>query len=184
MTDRLAFLNYVHGSLSASLAVKLDDARSPLKALRDAEAAIAPKRNIRAGLRNQIARIEHNQEKGGERRIAELRAQLSRAESNDEQLEKEIELLKRKAVRESEQTKWEAIQEVSSLSKILWLVTYCYTVRREISSHFASRETHHWGLAYLASHYRESVCGCTSHCRCSGISSACIGRLQTGTRQS
>lgn len=112
VTDRLAFLNYVHASLSGSLAVKLDNARSALKALRGAEAAIVPKRNIRAGLRNQIARIEHNPEKGGERRLAELREQLSHAERNDEQLEKEIELLKRKAIRESEQRKWEAIREV------------------------------------------------------------------------
>jgi hypothetical protein len=184
VTDRLAFLNFVHGSLSASLAVKLDDARSPLKALRSAEVAIVPKRNIRAGLRNQIARIEHNQEKGGERRLAELKEQLSRAESNDEQLEKEIELLKRKAVRESEQRKWEALHEVSSLNKIVWPVTYCYTVRREISSHFASRETHRWGLAYPASHHRESVHGCRSHRCCPGISSACIGQLQAGTRRS
>lgn len=116
----------MHGSLSASLAVKLDSARSSLKALRDAEAAITPKRNIRAGLRNQIARIEHNQEKGAERRLTELKEQLSRAEGNDEQLEKEIELLKRKAIRESEQRKWEAIQEVRYLSKILLLVTYSY----------------------------------------------------------
>jgi len=117
VTDRLAFLNFVHGSLAGSLAVKLDSARSPLKALRSAEAAILPKRNIRTGLRNQIGRIEHNQEKGGERRLAELREQLSRAERNDEHLEKEIELLKRKAIRESEQRKWEAIQEVSSLKQ-------------------------------------------------------------------
>ncbi|KAG8219863.1 Eisosome component PIL1-domain-containing protein [Butyriboletus roseoflavus] len=111
VTDRLAFLNFVQGSLSAALAVGLDGARSPLKALRAAEGAIAPKRNIRAGLRNQIGRLEHNQEKGGERRLAELREQLSRAERNDEQLEKEIELLKRKAIRESEQKKWAAIRE-------------------------------------------------------------------------
>lgn len=119
VTDRLAFLNFVQGSLSGTLAVKLDGARSPLKALRDAEAAITPKRNIRAGLRYQIARLEHNQEKGGERRLAELREQLSRAERNDEQLEKQIELLKRKAIRESEQRKWEAIREVRCLGKIL-----------------------------------------------------------------
>lgn len=105
--------------MSATLAGKLDAARAPLKALRDAEVAIAPKRNIRAGLRNQIARIEHSQEKGTERRVAELKEQLSRAECNDEHLEKELELLKRKAIRESEQKKWEAIQEVSSSSHML-----------------------------------------------------------------
>ncbi|KAF9229348.1 hypothetical protein BS17DRAFT_17896 [Gyrodon lividus] len=111
VTDRLAYLNFVQGSLSASLSVKLDAARSPLKALRAAETNIAPKRNIRAGLRNQIARLEHSKEKGAERRVAELKDQLVRAEKNDEHLEKEIELLKRKAVRESEQVKWDAIRE-------------------------------------------------------------------------
>lgn len=90
-----------------------------MKALRDAEAALVPKRNIRAGLRNQIGRIENHQDKGGERRISELKEQLARAEANDEQLEKEFELLKRKAIRESEQRKWEAIREVRSKSKIL-----------------------------------------------------------------
>lgn len=119
VTDRLAFLNFVHGSLSAALAVKLDNARSSLKALRSAETAIAPKRNIRHGLRNQIGRLEHSHEKGGERRLAELKEQLARAESNDEQSEKEIELLKRRAVRESEQAKWDAVQEVSGLRDLL-----------------------------------------------------------------
>ncbi|KAF8843974.1 hypothetical protein BDN67DRAFT_1008425 [Paxillus ammoniavirescens] len=111
VTDRLAYLNFVQGSLSASLAVKLDGARSPLKALRSAETNIAPKRNIRDGLRIQIARIERNQEKGAERRAAELKEQLARAEKNDEHLEKEVVLLKRKAIRESEQIKWDAIRE-------------------------------------------------------------------------
>ncbi|KAH7883648.1 Eisosome component PIL1-domain-containing protein [Phlebopus sp. FC_14] len=111
VTDRLAYLNFVQGSLSSSLAVKLDSARSPLKALRDAETKILPRRNIRASLRNQIGRIEHAQEKGTERRLAELKDQLVRAEQADEPLEKEIELLKRKAVRESEQAKWDAIRE-------------------------------------------------------------------------
>jgi hypothetical protein len=40
-----------------------------------------------------------------------LREALKRAEAEDEQLEKEIELLKRKALRESEQLKWEALRE-------------------------------------------------------------------------
>ncbi|KAI6031777.1 hypothetical protein BKA83DRAFT_673496 [Pisolithus microcarpus] len=71
VTDRLAYLNFVNGSLASSLAVKLNAARSPLKALRDAESAIIPKRNA----------------------------------------QKEILILKRKAVRDSERAKWEAIRE-------------------------------------------------------------------------
>jgi len=112
VTDRLAYLNFVGGSLASSLAIKLDGARTPFKAFRDAEAALVPKRNYRAGLHNQIARIEHQQEKGMERKLPELRQQLAKAEQVDEPLEKELEILKRKAVRESEAIKWEALREV------------------------------------------------------------------------
>lgn len=111
VTDRLAYLNFVNGSLASSLAVKLNAARSPLKALRDAESAIVPKRNARASLQNRIRKLEHSQEKNTERQIAELEDQLARAEKNDEPQEKEILILKRKAVRESERAKWEAIRE-------------------------------------------------------------------------
>jgi len=47
-----------------------------------------------------------------ERKIAELKEQIRKAEFDDGPQEKEIELLKRKAVRESEQLKWEAFREV------------------------------------------------------------------------
>ncbi|KXN89968.1 Sphingolipid long chain base-responsive protein LSP1 [Leucoagaricus sp. SymC.cos] len=111
VTDRLAYLNFVQGSLSGTLASKLDAARSPFKALRDAETAIAPRRNIRTSLQNQIAKLEHDQQKGGDKRIAEVRDQLRKAEMDDAGQEREIEILKRKAVRESERLKWEAIRE-------------------------------------------------------------------------
>jgi len=112
VTDRLAYLNFVQGSLSASLSAKLDAARAPFKALRDAETQLQPRRNIRAGLQLQITRVE-NEQKPGDRRIADLSEQLRRAQSEDQQLEREVELLKRKAVRESEQIKWDAIREVN-----------------------------------------------------------------------
>ncbi|KAH7915826.1 Eisosome component PIL1-domain-containing protein [Hygrophoropsis aurantiaca] len=111
VTDRLAYLNFVQGSLASSLALKLDSARGPLKSLRDAETNITPKRNIRAGLHNQIARMEHEQAKGAETRLSQLKEQLAKAQRDDEPLEKEIEVLKRKAVRESEKMKWEAVRE-------------------------------------------------------------------------
>ncbi|OAX42385.1 hypothetical protein K503DRAFT_779970 [Rhizopogon vinicolor AM-OR11-026] len=111
VTDRLAYLNFVQGSLASSLAINLNNARTPFKALRDAEAVLTPKRNFRAGLRNQIARIEHSQEKGMERKLPELRQQLAKAEQVDQSLEKELEILKRKAVRESEAMKWDALRE-------------------------------------------------------------------------
>ncbi|KIK71066.1 hypothetical protein GYMLUDRAFT_33193 [Collybiopsis luxurians FD-317 M1] len=111
VTDRLAYLNFVSGSLASSLAVKLDAARSPLKLLRDAESAITPRRNIRAGLHQQLARLEHDNQRGMEKKIAELKDQIRKAEADDMPQEREIELLKRKGVRESEQLKWDAIRE-------------------------------------------------------------------------
>ncbi|KAI0361232.1 hypothetical protein OH77DRAFT_1585375 [Trametes cingulata] len=113
VTDRLAWMNYIQGSLAATLAKQLDAARAPFKALRDAENNLSGRRNIRAGFQNQIARIEHDQQRGMEQKLAELKRQLRKAEEDDEPLEKEVELLKRKAVRESEQLKWEAIREYS-----------------------------------------------------------------------
>ncbi|KAG6812490.1 hypothetical protein H0H92_002597 [Tricholoma furcatifolium] len=111
VTDRLAYLTFVQGSLAGSLAQKLDAARAPLKALRDAETAITPRRNLRAGLHVQISRLEHDQPKSYDKRIAEIKDQIKKAELEDEPQEKEIQLLKRKATRESEQLKWEAIRE-------------------------------------------------------------------------
>ena len=112
MTDRLAYLNFVQGSLANTLAVKLDNARTPFKVLRDAEIALTPRRNIRAGMALQISRIEHDQQKGMEKRLADLKEQLRKHEAEDEAKEKQVEILKRRAVRESEQQKWEAIREV------------------------------------------------------------------------
>lgn len=112
VTDRLAYFNFVQGSLASTLAVKLDGARAPIKALRNAETAITPRRNIRAGLALSISRLEHEQAKGTEKRLSDLRGQLKRHEEEDETKENEIEVLKRKAVRESEQLKWDAIREV------------------------------------------------------------------------
>jgi len=106
VTDRLAYLNFVHGSLASSLAQKLNTARNPFKELRNAESAIQPRRIARAQLVAQIQKFENDP-----RRAGDLREQLQRADAEDAQAEKEIEILKRKAVRESEQQKWEAIRE-------------------------------------------------------------------------
>ncbi|KZP31290.1 hypothetical protein FIBSPDRAFT_916934 [Athelia psychrophila] len=111
VTDRLAYFNFVQGSLASTLAAKLDAARGPVKELRDAETAITPRRNIRAGIALSISRLEHEQAKGSEGRLVDLRNQLKRNEDQDESKEKEIAILKRKAVRESEQLKWDAIRE-------------------------------------------------------------------------
>ena len=112
MTDRLAWMTYIEGSLAATLAKGIDASRAPFKALRDAENGLSGRRNIRAGFQNQIARIEHDQRHGMEQKLAELKRQLQKAEEDDEPLEKEVELLKRKAIKESELIKWNAIREV------------------------------------------------------------------------
>ncbi|GBE77882.1 Eisosome component PIL1-domain-containing protein [Sparassis latifolia] len=111
VTDRLAWINYVEGSLASHLATKLNTSRAPFKALRDAEATLSARRNIRNGLKNQIGRLEHEQARGVEPRLSELRRQLQVAETEDEPLEKQVELLKRKAVAESERQKWAAMNE-------------------------------------------------------------------------
>ena len=83
-----------------------------MKALRDAERAIEPRRNIRSGLHTQIARLEHEQQRNSEKKIKELKEQLSKAEAEDASAEKEIEILKRKALADSERAKWAALREV------------------------------------------------------------------------
>ena len=118
VTDRLAYLNFVQGSLASSLSTKLDSSRASLKALRDLETNITPRRNIRAGLHLQINRLEHEQQRGTEKRLADLRDQLKKAEADDQPAEREIEVAKRKAVRESEQLKWNALREVRSSTGI------------------------------------------------------------------
>ncbi|TFK57224.1 hypothetical protein OE88DRAFT_1650865 [Heliocybe sulcata] len=119
VTDRLAHLNFLQGCLAEALASKLDAARAPMKALRDAENSLVPKRQTRASLENQIGRIEHDQPKGLEKRLAELKQQLAKAEQEDEPLEKEIEILKRKAVRDSEAQKWAALREYGEKLSLL-----------------------------------------------------------------
>ncbi|OSD03616.1 hypothetical protein PYCCODRAFT_1476997 [Trametes coccinea BRFM310] len=111
VSDRLAWMNYIQGELAATLADQIDASRAPLKALRDAENNLSGRRNIRASLQNQIGRIEHDQHRGMEQKLAELKRQLRKAEEDDEPVEKEVELLKRKALKESERLKWQAIRE-------------------------------------------------------------------------
>jgi hypothetical protein len=82
--------------------------------LRDLETSITPHRNIRAGIQLQISRIEHEQQKGAEKRLSDLRNQLKKIEADDQPAEREIEIAKRKAVRESELLKWDALREVRS----------------------------------------------------------------------
>ncbi|KAI9508773.1 Eisosome component PIL1-domain-containing protein [Russula earlei] len=111
VSDRLAFLNYISGSLATTLSAKLNAARVPLKGLRDNEVALTQRRNVRTGLDNQISRLENSRERGYEKRVAELKEQLAKAESDDEPAEKQGEILLRNALKESEQLKFQALRE-------------------------------------------------------------------------
>ena len=103
----------MQGSLAASLAEKFDAARLPLKNLRDKEDALATRRNTRQNYEQQIAKLETSS--GNEKKISDLEEVLQRAYVEDDSLEKEVQLLERKAIRDSEQAKWEAIREVTPL---------------------------------------------------------------------
>jgi len=117
VTDRLAYFQFVQGELATSLAEKLDAARLPLKSLRDKEDALATRKNVRNNYEQQIAKLELSS--GNERKINELEELLQRAYVEDDPLEKEVQLLERKAIRDSEQTKWEAIREYGEKLVIL-----------------------------------------------------------------
>ncbi|CCA70155.1 hypothetical protein PIIN_04094 [Serendipita indica DSM 11827] len=113
VTDRLAYLTFVQGALSYTLATDLDKSRAAWKNVRDAEAQLAPRRAVRANLTQQMNKFktEGGRTGGVDTKLAELEAQLKKAEADDAPLEKELELLKRTAIKESETMKWKALQE-------------------------------------------------------------------------
>lgn len=117
ITDRLAYFQFAQGSLADSLAKKLDTARLPLKNLRDKEDALAVRRNIRNNYEQNIAKLETSS--GNEKKIKELEQLLKRANIEDEPLEKEVQILERKAIKESEKAKWDAIREYGEKLVIL-----------------------------------------------------------------
>ncbi|KZW02011.1 hypothetical protein EXIGLDRAFT_736741 [Exidia glandulosa HHB12029] len=120
VTDRLAWINFVHGGLSATLGQALEASRAPLKAVRDAEENLFPRRNTRKGVHLQIQQIKtESKSSQAERKIAELTAQLKKLEAEDEAAERELEILKRSALREMEAKKWAALREYSE--KVLLL---------------------------------------------------------------
>jgi hypothetical protein len=111
VSDRLGFLNYIAASLATTLSQKLVTARLPLKELRDNDAAFVQRHSIRTGLEQQISRVDNSREKGYEKRLAELQEQLAKAKSDDEPADKQHDILLRKALRESEQGKFQALRE-------------------------------------------------------------------------
>ncbi|KAG9017061.1 hypothetical protein FRB90_001956 [Tulasnella sp. 427] len=113
VTDRLAYLNFVQGSLIGVLSDRLDEARAPLKKLREAQAGLSPRRAQRTSIESQIRAIETNpnSKPGGEARVKELQDSLSKHTADDAPLEREVDELRRKAIKESEEMKWQAFRE-------------------------------------------------------------------------
>ncbi|KAF9785541.1 Eisosome component PIL1-domain-containing protein [Thelephora terrestris] len=117
VTDRLAYFQFVQGSLAESLAKKLNAARLPLKNLRDKEDTLAARRNIRNNYELNIAKLETSS--GNQKKINELEELLRKANIDDDPLEKEVQILERKAIKESEHAKWEAFREYGEKLAIL-----------------------------------------------------------------
>ncbi|KDQ13701.1 hypothetical protein BOTBODRAFT_55936 [Botryobasidium botryosum FD-172 SS1] len=121
VTDRLAYLNFVSGSLASQLAQSLEHSRNSLKMIRDAENALIPRRNARAALQAQITKLEHDggRAPGADKKIAELRAQLDNANRDDEHQERELEDIKRRAILDGETAKWDAFREFGEKTVML-----------------------------------------------------------------
>ncbi len=66
-----------------------------------------PRRNIRAGIQLQINKIKGDGQKGAaiDRRLAELQESLKKAELEDQESENQLEISKRKSIKESESAK-------------------------------------------------------------------------------
>ena len=91
----------------------VDTSSSIFKALRDAEKALEPRRKAKSDLQTQIGTLEASQKKKNEKQIGELRDQLEKMEKEDAKGEAEIDILRRKALSDTERAKWAALREVS-----------------------------------------------------------------------
>ncbi|CAE6457175.1 unnamed protein product [Rhizoctonia solani] len=124
VSDRVAYINFAHGSLAADLAKSLDTSRASYKSLRDAETTLHPRRAARAGMKAEIDKIKQAGATGkapanGAERIAELEAQLHKAEQDDTPQEREVALLKRRALIECERRKWASFREYAAKLEVL-----------------------------------------------------------------
>jgi len=92
--------------------------RAEWKHVRDAEAGLVPRRTIQQNFKNEISRIRAGQASNGragnlDAKLHQLEEQLKKAETDDAPLERELDLLKRAAIKESEAVKWKAFRDVS-----------------------------------------------------------------------
>ncbi|KAG8748522.1 hypothetical protein FRC10_003656 [Ceratobasidium sp. 414] len=124
VSDRIAYVNFVHGSLASDLSSSLDTARASYKSLREAETSLHPRRTIRSNMKAEIERIKAAGSAGkapanGAERVAELQSQLAKAEADDAPQEREVALLRRRALIECEQKKWAAFREYGAKLALL-----------------------------------------------------------------
>lgn len=141
-----------------------------------------PKRNIRTNYELQISRLKNESKPGTEPKIRELEHLLKKAEMQDEGLEKEIELLKRKAIVDSETQKWEAIREVRHFELTL-AVDYAHVslvVRREARVTFPGMQTLGGSIAQCSTGERAPVCWGCNHCSHTCYSTEGARQLQAG----
>jgi hypothetical protein len=124
----------------------------------------------------QITRIENEHPKGNEKRLADLRDQLRKAEADDQNAEREVEIMKRKAVRESEQVKWDALREVTFFRKYsrILLNNVC-PVWREIGAFVSSCNSHHCSPSCDPALTRDALYRWKGHSSRSCLSSTCFG---------
>jgi Eisosome component PIL1 len=115
VSDRLAYLNFVKGNVTSELSTKLDAARIPFKTARNADAALGPHRAQRTNFENQLGRLHSEVDLGRstpalQNKIAEFENQRATLQREDEPQERELENLKRIALKESETARWAAIR--------------------------------------------------------------------------
>lgn len=92
--------------------------RAAWKHVRDAEAGLVPRRIMQQNFKNEISRIRASQTSSGrtgnlDAKLQQLEEQLKKAETDDAPLERELDLLKRAAIKETEAVKWKAFRDVS-----------------------------------------------------------------------
>jgi hypothetical protein len=127
--------------------------RAVWKHVRDAEAGLVPRRTIQQNFKNEISRIRASQASSArtgnlDAKLQQLEEQLKKAESDDAPLERELDLLKRAAIKESEAVKWKAFRDVS-----------------ENCPAFAASQTDFTSMAIssFSSQVRQSSCSMFSH---------------------
>lgn len=116
VSDRLAYLNYVQGTLNSDLSSKIEASRVPFKTARNTETALVTKRSQWAGIEPQITRLRSEVSSGrappgAQAKLAELEQQrtalLNEVRSEDKNLNQQ----KLAALKQSEGIKWQAVRE-------------------------------------------------------------------------